>query len=127
MTSRSGATARPAAVSALLALWLYRAGAGPLPAGRVWLFLFLVTASHGILDAFTNGGLGVAFFAPFSGERFFFPVRPIEVSPLSLDRFLTARGLAILASEVRWVWIPALIVGSTILRYRWRRGSLRPA
>src|SRR4051794_26193777 len=28
-----------------------------------WLgFLFLVAASHGLLDALTNGGLGVAFF-----------------------------------------------------------------
>src|SRR5262245_8967909 len=28
-------------------------------------FFFVVTASHGLLDALTNGGLGVAFFAPF--------------------------------------------------------------
>ena len=115
-----------AVLSALLVLWRYRDGAGPLAFRRVWLFLFLVTASHGILDAFTNGGLGVAFFAPFTGERFFFPARPIEVSPLSLDRFLTGRGLAILASEALWVWIPALVVGSAILWYRRRRGSLRP-
>jgi hypothetical protein len=26
--------------------------------------LFVVTASHGILDAMTDGGLGIAFFAP---------------------------------------------------------------
>src|SRR3954467_11384180 len=41
-----------------------------------WLgFLFLVTASHGLLDALTNGGLGVAFFAPFDDRRYFFPWR----------------------------------------------------
>jgi membrane-bound metal-dependent hydrolase YbcI (DUF457 family) len=34
---------------------------------KLWLFFFLATASHGLLDAMTNGGLGVAFFAPFSG------------------------------------------------------------
>src|ERR1051325_1173670 len=28
-------------------------------------FFFLVTASHGLLDAFTNGGMGVGFFIPF--------------------------------------------------------------
>jgi inner membrane protein len=28
-------------------------------------YFFVVTASHGILDAMTDGGLGVAFFAPF--------------------------------------------------------------
>src|SRR4051812_5467348 len=27
----------------------------------LWLYLLLATASHGILDAFTDGGLGVAF------------------------------------------------------------------
>src|SRR5438093_2645935 len=37
--------------------------------------LFLSTISHGMLDAMTNGGLGVAFFAPFSNERFFFAWR----------------------------------------------------
>src|SRR5256885_7894950 len=26
----------------------------------VWLYLFLASASHGVLDAFTNGGLGIA-------------------------------------------------------------------
>nr|HRC76832.1 rhodanese-like domain-containing protein [Kouleothrix sp.] len=32
---------------------------------------------HGVLDAMTDGGLGVAFFAPFSATRYFFPFRPI--------------------------------------------------
>lgn len=35
--------------------------------------------SHGILDAFTNGGHGVAFFSPFTTGRYFFPVTPIKV------------------------------------------------
>src|SRR5215472_16269585 len=39
--------------------------------------LFLITASHGVLDALTNGGLGVAFFSPFDRHRYFFPWRPI--------------------------------------------------
>lgn len=54
-------------------------------------FFFVATASHGVLDAMTNGGRGVAFFAPFSDARYFFPWRPIEVSPLGIDRFLSAR------------------------------------
>jgi len=29
------------------------------------LYLFLATVSHGIFDALTNGGSGIAFFAPF--------------------------------------------------------------
>src|SRR6185436_5828680 len=35
--------------------------------------LFVATASHGVLDAFTNGGLGVEFFYPFDTSRYFFP------------------------------------------------------
>ena len=39
-------------------------------------------ASHGVLDALTDGGPGVAFLAPFDDTRYFFPWRPIRVSPL---------------------------------------------
>jgi inner membrane protein len=41
----------------------------------LWTYLFLATASHGFLDAMTDGGLGVAFFAPFSMTRYFLPER----------------------------------------------------
>jgi inner membrane protein len=77
---------------------------------RVFLCLFVATASHGILDAFTNGGLGVAFFAPFHSARYFFPVRPILVSPLNLGAFLTHRGVSVLLSETNWVWAPSVLV-----------------
>ena len=73
-------------------------------------YFFCVTASHGLLDALTNGGLGIAFFAPFSNHRYFFPWRPIEVSPLGLDSFLSARGPAVLWSEIKWIWIPSALV-----------------
>lgn len=73
-----------------------------------WLYLALAIASHGLFDAFTDGGLGVALLAPFSNERFFFPWRPIEVSPLGLSRILSARGIEVLASELLWVGLPAL-------------------
>jgi inner membrane protein len=43
------------------------------------LCIAVATASHGILDAFTNGGLGVAFFAPFDKTRYFFPVTPMKL------------------------------------------------
>ena len=72
-------------------------------------YLFLCTASHGVLDAMTSGGLGVAFFAPFSSERYFFPWRPIRVSPIALRSFFSARGLEIFQSELLWVWLPALV------------------
>lgn len=53
----------------------------------VFLFLFLSISSHGFLDAATDGGLGIAFFRPFSNYRYFFPWNPIVVSPLSVGRF----------------------------------------
>jgi inner membrane protein len=96
---------------------------GPRWTGRrptLWLLLFLATASHGVLDAMTNGGSGIAFFAPFDDTRYFFPWRPIPVSPISLDRFLSERGLRVLQGEMLWVWLPAgLLVGlGTLARRR---------
>ena len=69
-------------------------------------FLFLSTLSHGILDALTNGGLGVAFFSPFQNERYFFPWRPIVVSPIGVASFFSETGLRVIWSELRWVWVP---------------------
>src|SRR5688500_18726177 len=95
---------------------------------RIWLFLFLATASHGFLDAITSGGGGVAFFAPFHNERYFFPWRPILVSPMSVRRFFTERGVRILASEFVYVWIPAalFVLGVRLLKAgQTRFGSFR--
>lgn len=78
-------------------------------------------------DAMTTGGLGVAFFAPFSAERFFFPFRPILVSPISVRRFFTERGLQIVASELLWVWLPsALFAGIVFLVPRTRHRHSSP-
>ena len=84
-----------------------------------WLYLALAIASHGVFDAFTDGGLGVALLAPFSSERFFFPWQPIEVSPLGLSRIFSARGVEVLTSELLWVGVPALgvaLLGLAITR-----------
>jgi len=111
-----------AVVSFVVVLLFYRDGTGPLEWNHVWLFLFLCMASHGVLDALTKGGLGVAFFAPFSDKRYFFPERPLAVSPLDIKQFLTSRGVAILLNEMKWVWAPAIGIAATVLTYRsWRR------
>lgn len=78
--------------------------------GTKWLYLFLCAASHGLLDACTNGGLGVALFAPFDDTRYFFPWRPIEVSPIGLGNFLGPRALAVLRSELVWVLLPSSLL-----------------
>jgi len=77
----------------------------------LWLYFSLCLASHGLLDALTSGGLGIAFFSPFSNERFFFEFRPLRVSAIGLSDFLASRWTAVLASELKWVWLPALALG----------------
>ncbi len=72
-------------------------------------YFFVVTASHGALDALTDGGSGVAFFWPFDNTRYFFPWRPIEVSPISIRRFFSEWGLAVVTSELLWILLPAAL------------------
>ncbi len=81
--------------------------AGPTVASTVQaaVFVFVCAASHPLLDAMTSGGLGVALAWPWSEHRFFAPWRPIRVSPFA-PQFFSARGLATLMSELRWVWLP---------------------
>jgi inner membrane protein len=75
-----------------------------------WLFVAFATASHGILDALTTGGLGVEFFWPVSEERFFFPWQFIQVSPIGVNRFLTERGWQVIQSELQTVWLPCALL-----------------
>ncbi len=87
---------------------------------RIGVLLFVVTASHGLLDAITNGGLGVAFFSPFDETRYFMPYRPVEVSPLGIGSFFTIRSLSLLWTELVWIVLPwsgfALVVWLVIRR-----------
>lgn len=81
----------------------------PCWSGRYGVFVIyfgLVTMSHGLLDAFTDGGLGIAFWAPFDNTRYFFPWRPIAVSPIGLAQFFSSWGLNVLLSELVWIGIP---------------------
>jgi inner membrane protein len=73
---------------------------------KVFLFLFIAIASHGLLDTFTNGGLGIALLWPFSDARFFAPLQPIQVSPIGISHVLSSYGLAVFRSELVWVWLP---------------------
>ncbi|MBU6435858.1 MAG: metal-dependent hydrolase, partial [Nitrospirae bacterium] len=52
---------------------------------QLLFYFFVATASHGVFDAMTQGGLGVAFFAPFEPTRYFFPFRPIPVFPIEVS------------------------------------------
>jgi inner membrane protein len=105
---------------AMLALIFYRQlRASPMVA---FFFIFVATASHGLLDMLTNGGLGVSLFWPYHEARLFFPVQVIEVSPLSLRRLLSARGMSVILSELIWVWFPSFLLGAFL--YFWHRYKL---
>ena len=94
------------------------------PGSWVWWSLMthfsLVTASHGVLDAMTDGGLGVAFFAPFESRRYFLPWTPIKVSPIGISEFFTTYGADVLASELIWVGIPVGVglIAATLIRWQ---------
>jgi inner membrane protein len=86
----------------------------------IFAFLFASMASHGLLDAFTSGGLGPALFWPFDDARYFAPVTPIRVSPIGMG-FFSGRGVAVLFSEALWVWLPVgfmALAGRTLLRQK---------
>lgn len=84
--------------------------------------LFLGISSHGMIDALTNGGLGVAIFWPMNCARYFFPVRPLEVSPLGLERFFQ-QGIFIMKNEFYYVWIPCLAI--LVLDYLYQVYAMR--
>jgi len=92
-------------------------GLGLIP---LWTYFFLATASHGLLDAMTDGGLGVAFFAPFDNHRYFLPWTPMRVSPIGVGRFFTVRGFAVLQSELLWIWLPAALLALSVWLMRRR-------
>jgi inner membrane protein len=70
-----------------------------LPRARTALVVGAVVASHGLLDALTDGGRGAALLWPFSHARLFAPVRPLPVAPIGLG-MLSPRGMAVVVVEL---------------------------
>jgi len=90
------------------------------------VLFFFVSLSHPLLDAMTDGGYGVAFFAPFSNERYFFSFRPIHVAPLGVSRLFSHAGWRSISSELVWVWIPCILLSvfvSILRRRSYKRSS----
>jgi inner membrane protein len=75
--------------ASILAAAYLRVSRAPLRYGVVFAYLAVSLASHGLLDALTTGGRGVGFFIPFSTERYFYPWRPIRVSPIGAAKSAT--------------------------------------
>jgi len=68
--------------------------------------------THPLMDMLTDGGSGVMLLFPVSTNRYFFPWRPIRVSPLSIARFFDRAG------EILWSELPfclaAVLIGLSI-------------
>jgi inner membrane protein len=71
----------------------------PRRALRIAVYAACVVASHGLLDAMTDGGKGIALLWPFTTHRFFFGWRPIPVAPIGVG-FLSLRGARVAAVEL---------------------------
>ena len=99
--------------AALVTMW-YKQNARAAQVG-IFVYLFLCTASHGVLDALTDGGLGVAFFSPFDTSRYFFAARPVTVSPIGISAFFSENAFHVLVSEAKWLWLPT-IAGCFVVR-----------
>ena len=80
--------------------------------------------THPLLDMLTDGGSGVMLFFPFSTDRFFFPWRPIRVSPLSIARFFDRAG-PILRSELPFC-TAAVLLGLVVRRITLRASGTQP-
>jgi len=104
-----------AVLASIVALALARTSSLGIGRWPLFAYLFIATASHGVLDAMTNGGLGVAFFSPFDNNRYFLPWRPIRVSPVGVSRFFSPRGLSVLQNEFLWIWIPSIVFAILVL------------
>jgi inner membrane protein len=83
---------------------------------RFWvlcLIFFMLTASHGVLDAFTNGGFGIPWFWPINNYRFG-PWGPIVVQDIGFEfpNPWTSRSIR---TELLWVWLPTSIVTTCVV------------
>jgi inner membrane protein len=85
---------------------------------RLGLLVTLVMASHGLLDALTDGGMGIGLLWPVDDTRYFAPWRPLPVAPIG-RAFLSPRGLGVAAVELLW-FVP--LIAWTL----WRRSRRRP-
>jgi inner membrane protein len=89
-----------------------------------FVFFFLLSASHGLLDALSNGSIGVALLSPFDTTRYFFPWQPISMMRIRV--FLRTWSFAAIKSELLWIWLPSLfvvLVSVTIRMVAKRRGA----
>jgi membrane-bound metal-dependent hydrolase YbcI (DUF457 family) len=84
----------------LLVFLIVRRGSAARSASRLALYVTVVVASHGLLDALTTYGEGVAFFAPFTMHRWKSGWQPFD-------------GLV---AEIVALWLPGALTYALWLR-----------
>ncbi len=100
----------------------------PRLSARWWglaLLLASACASHGLLDALTDAGLGVGFLVPLEDSRVFLPWRPLPTSPIGVAAFFRGSGAQILATEMLLVQTPVLVAAAAVAVLRRRREAAR--
>jgi inner membrane protein len=98
-----------------------------VPWWQLWALFAGIMASHGLLDAFTNGGMGIALLAPFDAKRYFFPWRPLQVCMIGGSP-LNPWNVRAFLSELFWIWVPLGVLAAGVLLSHappWGRASTR--
>jgi inner membrane protein len=111
--------------SLVFALWLGALAASLtfryLRASFGWLtaVFFVVTASHGLLDALTRNGEAIPFFWPSAARYGSWGPMPLPDIALELPDPRNSRALQ---SEMLWVWLPTAVAVGVVMAYRlWKR------
>jgi inner membrane protein len=97
----------------------------PVKFWPLWVLFFLMVASHGILDALTDGGFGIPFFWPFSNHRYG-PCGPIHVQDIGFE-IPDPRVSRSVRTELLYVWLPTTVLVGLVLIYRLERRMSRRA
>lgn len=82
---------------------------------------FVMIASHGLLDALTNGGENIPFFWPLESRYGNWGLIP--VSDIALD-WPDPRYSRAIRGELLWVWLPTGLLVSLVMVYRRRVGTV---
>ncbi|TET36674.1 MAG: metal-dependent hydrolase [Planctomycetota bacterium] len=93
------------------------------------LYFSFITAVHGIFDAMTFRGLGIAFLSPFSNERYLLPWRPLPPIVPSAEFMFSRWGAAVMWLEFKWVLVPTfavLLLSIPVRRYILRARPVQP-
>ncbi len=93
-----------AALAALVALLLRKRW----PSTQTWPWLFAAAASHGLIDAFTQGA-HVALLSPLTQARLALPWRPVPTGPLGVPELLSGWGVLLVLNELVLVVLPVAL------------------